>query len=159
MKARFKNKSTIQYILVSDLHSFNLPFLAPEEFNNNTIEFIKQCPVDLLQLIDPISFFEIYSKKLWFYGTDFKFFYTHSIENIIEHSLNAVQLTLIFLDSKSKIHEEIYQKLVGKNKLIFFYFRNLENVNNLKDKVVLSPFSFLNEIFCNQREILDLMNF
>lgn len=158
MRPRFKNNSTIQYILISNGSPYKSPILPPEDFDNDVIDFIKECPMDILQITDSMSYLEIYLRNLWSYGFDFKIFNQKDSEFLIDYLNHSNQLQLIFLNDKSSQHKFLYDTLSKENMgLRYFHFYNaIGNLNS--DNIIISPIHFIEIIVQNQNKILESLD-
>lgn len=159
MKLRTKNTTTIQYILVSNGSPIISPILPPEVLESEVVDFIKSCPIDLLELIDSVNFLELYLRNAWSFGYDFSIFNIKDFD-LIELLINSsFQIQLFFLDASSKEHNKLYEKLSNSNSYIrYFNFYNSENGFNSEKGFVFSPFNFIETIINQQDKILNHFN-
>ena len=159
MKLRAKNNTTIQYILVSNSSPIISPILPPDAFKNNVIDFLKSCPIDILQIIDSLNFLESYLRNIWSYGYDFHVFNIGDYNSLKALINSTKQIQLFFLDGDSKNHEALYKQLKqNKTTLRFFYFYNIEENIIKEENIVTSPLHFIKSIIKQQDELLDLLN-
>jgi hypothetical protein len=150
MRPRKKNNTTIEYFLVANGSPSISPIVPPTAFKNNVIEFLKDCPQDLLQVINSMGYYENYLRELWSYGYDFNIFNIDNYKSIKTHIDNSIQVQLFFLDGKTVKHIELYKTLSQtKDKCRFFYFYN-RDVEIRDEYIINSPFSFIEGIIKKQ---------
>jgi len=160
MKLRTKNNTTIQYILVADGSPIISPILPPDAFKNNVIDFLKNSPKDILQLIDSLDYFEAYMRHLWNYGIDFHVFNIQDYELLKEHIDSSKQVQFFFLNGSLESHIALYNKLQDNNlKIRFYHFYNLPEKFTLKsDFLVKTPGEFIKLLIEKQNNILEYLN-
>lgn len=158
MQARKRSKTTIRYVLVTDELQY-IPFLSPQKFDNAVIEFVKRCPIDLLQLWEPLRFYEMYNQYSWLSGVHFQIFYTKNIGMLIQEMLRSNIVTMLFLDSGNPEHHKAYFKIKTVSNLAYFNFRN-ENGNDFKDSSICrTAFDFVSRLIANQQKIAKKLKF
>jgi hypothetical protein len=123
VKFRQKNLSTIEYILVAEQSPYSASFVPPETFKNGVIDFIKECPIDLFQLINSLDYYEDCQRHLWYWGYDFNVFYDKDYDFVKQLLDKSKQIQLVFLNSTSEEHLKIFEDLRSSGKAYrFFYF-------------------------------------
>ncbi len=160
MKLRTKNNTTIQYILVSNGSPIITTILPPEVFESDVVDFIKSCPVDIIQLIDSVDFLELYLRNAWSFGYDFSVFNIKDFDFLEPLINSSPQIQLFFLDGSSKEHKKLYEKLNNDKSIIrYFHFYNSENGINSENGLIVSPIHFIETIINQQEEILNYLKF
>jgi len=158
MKLRRKSNTTIEYILVANGSPIISPILPPDAFDNDVIDFLKRCPLDLCQVIDSLDFLESYLRNLYSYAYDFHVFNIKDYDVVKEQISLSKQIQVFFLDGKSQSHLNLYNELnEHERECRFFYFYN-ETPKDLNHINVLnSPTSFIEILIKNQERILEFL--
>jgi hypothetical protein len=155
MKKRPYQKTEFFYNVVPQRAPQIIAFLPPAEFQANIINFIRECPKDILQLINPLGYFEIARKNLYQKGYELNFIYDTDILTIIDFWNSLPQIELYFMDSDSKLFDQNLNKLISKKETLRFYYIYGNNGTDVEiPNRVYSPLDFLIKIVENQDSIL-----
>ncbi len=156
MQLRPKNITSIRYILVSSDSPFVTPLLPPVSLANNfVVDFIRQCPEDILQLHSPMDYHKL-STLSFIGGYDFM---VTQYEHVLDFP-NDNRLTLYFIDCDKGDWLRAHFKLSGKNNSLWYYcfFSNLGNVVKKVGNEISDPLGFLSEIVEQESQILGTLN-
>ncbi|MDB5228172.1 MAG: hypothetical protein JWN78_2365 [Bacteroidota bacterium] len=157
MIPRKKSISEIEYILVTKRPKLMTPVLPSPSFNNEVFSFIKYCPIDLLQLVNSVQYYEISYLTNINNPHDFGIIYSDNfIEFFIEH-FNQLKIRVFFIDSILSNPEEIITFLKTHHSPLHFY----KLINNDKkidiENQIKNAFDFLQNIFLKSSEILEAL--
>lgn len=158
MILRKKNVTTIQYILVADGSPIIAPFLPPNAFNNEVIDFVRRCPMDLLQFSSSLNFLEFCIRNNWYCGYDFTVFNADDYSTIKEILDSSKQIQFFFLNGNSKTHEKIFEDLQNDNPINrFFNFYNCVEPIIQGKNIIASADHFLSTIINQQNELFEYL--
>lgn len=161
MNYRKRSLTEIQFIYISRTFTQRSPIIPPQEFDNSVINFIKNCPKDILQLSDAIRYFELILKSNFNNAYDFKVIYDVNLDNFYSFVFTSKQIRLFFLDRKSTLFNNTVSFLSKFHCPSHFYY-----VLNEKDKksdilpnLVFSPAMFVENLIQKQRTVLDFIGY
>src|SRR6218665_1947296 len=145
----------IEYIVISDCSSLQSVYLPPDIFQYQILNYLKNLPKNIFQLIDAIKYYEFQLKSSLNEGYDLKVVNIKDWEILKNIIRNTVSVRLFFINGDSEKQAEILNDLISdKNKLDFFsYYKKKGTIEN--ERIVDSPFDFLNKMITNQKIILE----
>jgi hypothetical protein len=145
LKLRQKNLSTIEYILVAEHSPLSTSFIPPEALMNEVVDFIKECPTDLFQFVNPMDYFEDCQRHLWYWGFDLNVFYDKDYKHVKQILDESKQIQLIFLNNSIPEHLKILKDLNSSNKKYrYFYFYPLSPYQHNLPYKIKNPDDFIN---------------
>jgi len=153
---RRSSPTQIKYILISaEENAFSL-ILSPDEFNNYAIEFIQRCPRDLMQMVNPIHFYELCMRYANNNSFHFSLIYAKNIETHREDFTYLKDVRLFFIDAGSSRVERTVEflKLLHRSTHFYFVFNNKQKIEIEIDNKVDSPATFIWALLSNQDKIL-----
>lgn len=153
MTLRSITNTTIQYILISNGSPYISPILPPQAFDNNVIDFLKNCPSDLIQLIKPVTFLEMYLRENMHIGYDFKVINIQDFESVKDNVNQSNQVQLFFLNGNEDSHISLYKDINCVSGFKFFSFYNKRPALVKSHNIVQSPVDFIEKIIERQSEI------
>lgn len=145
----------IEYIVISDGSSLESVYLPPDIFQYQILNYLKNLPKNIFQLIDAIKYYEFQLKSSLNEGYDLKVVNIKDWEILKNIIRNTVSVRLFFINGDSEKQAEILNDLISdKNKLDFFsYYKKKGTIEN--ERIIDSPFDFLNKMITNQKIILE----
>lgn len=154
--------SEITYLQISDRAPFQSPLLPPVEFDNEVVNFISKCPMDILQLDSKDIYQEFKMSSSLFKSINFRFIYSDYAINFIKDNLEKNKILLFLIDYQSELKTEIVEFLkLSNNKLWFIYFFNFNNENtsnSLLAQEIHSPVEFMIRLIEENVEIAKVLN-
>lgn len=145
----------IEYIVISDGSPLESVFLPPKIFQNQIIDYLKNLPKNILQLVDATNYYEFQLRSSINQGYDLKVVNIKDWEifNMTIFSVNS--LKLFFINGNSEKQNQILKYLIKENNCLnfFTYYELKGSVEH--DNIVDSPFDFLDKIITNQKIILN----
>jgi hypothetical protein len=158
MKIRPKSKTSIQYFLIANGSPFLSTFTPPDAFKNEVIQFLKSCPLDLIQINNSLDFYELAKKTNWSNGYDLNVINIEDFDYLSEFVKSSEQIQLFFLDGKKGNHRELFEKLLStSNDLHFFYFYSKETTLT-NYRIVKNPEDFISKIVFLQELLFKKIN-
>lgn len=155
MTPKYRPITQIEYIIVTNGSPIVSPILPPKGLDNDAIEFIKRCPTDLAQLMDPLNYLEIYLRNLYQFGTTVQIFDINNYFAVEDFINNPKRTQLFFLDESSEKHLRLYEELQKFNSTTrFFNFYNRKEDTAEYTYEVTSPVQFMGLLVEKQKEIL-----
>lgn len=145
----------IQYILISSKQEDFSFILPPNEFDNRAIEFVSNCPKDLLQLHNGLRYYEYAHRCRFDNPVNFGVIYDRNFVQYAEEVCSFDYVKLFFIDKDSSHFQEIVNTLKDFHKLSHFYvfFNENSNETHVLQNTVNSPQEFLLQILRNQEQI------
>jgi CHAT domain len=158
IKLRPKSKTTIQYNIIVEDSPLQSPILPPNAFNNNIIDFIKRCPLDLIQLNTSLDYFEVSLKVIRNSPLDINIINIKDFDMFFGEVQKIKQVQLYFFNSNDKNQVNAYNKLIGlKSELIYSYIYNSSSTESNQYKTIISPNDFILNLINDQNSIFSVL--
>ncbi len=148
-----KSLTSIEYIVFSSDEKHFLTFIPPDALNNGVIEFIRKLPMDLMQMVRPINFYEIHLRTASNFGYDFKVINIRYFENVKDDIKSTNRVRLIFFDGSDNLHLEKFKLLSQSGlELTFFSFYN-KKYSGQNPQIIGNPQQFVRRIIEEEDKI------
>ncbi|MEO6219015.1 MAG: CHAT domain-containing protein [Ginsengibacter sp.] len=161
MNTRKKSPTQIQFIYISQKFDLRSTILPPEEFDNNIINFLKNCPKDIIQLHDAMRYYELIYKTNLNSAYDFEVIYDINLNSYYSLFFGSRQIRIFFLDSKSNLFNDnisFLSKLHCPSH--FYYVINSDPKESIEiSNRVLYPAEFVENLIHKQRDILHYIGY
>ena len=148
----------IHYLLVTPKDDFFIPFIPPQELEGPALDFIRRLPKDILQIDNPVNFFENAYRLRNDNPYRLSVLYQSSLSPYLENSRrNIIRLYLINaenleLGSILKTLKNAHQPLS-----YYYFFNKSDNQPMGLDNEVGEPGEFLRSLYAHHQQILKLI--
>jgi hypothetical protein len=151
---RYKQMGDIQYTIVAERPNVLPSFMPPIDFHDSeVIEFLRKCPISLIQLIEPEAYYEIKKAMPVKDGYQLQFWYMDIINFIIENIVPKHKVQLFILNKIAEPVELVNKLRKIKDTVKFFHSIDSEVILS-GDDIVTSPENFLEKIVLYRGDIL-----
>lgn len=148
-----RSLTSIEYIVFSTDEERFFTFIPPKALNNGVIEFIRKLPMDLMQLVRPIHFYEIHLRMASNFGYEFKVINIRYFDDVKSALLSTNRVRLIFFDASNNLHVAKFNELSDAGlDLTFFCFYD-KQYSGQHSQLIRNPQDFVRRIVEDEAKI------